>query len=216
MFAKWDRGRWRWGFLGVVGVLLTACAGGSTSAIVATATPLCHASTPQTSTIGTVTTADPLSPTIATVAGTTQTIHYASGAQFSQMVPSATTALVANTPVQVVVQPSSANAIPLASAIIIQQSTTATDAPSRCVTTQTTIPGVQGQINTVNTNSQQITLTDNQGHLYVVAFSGATIIGQLAAAQPTDVAVGDLVLAVGTMATNGFDAQSVIILQTGT
>ena len=216
MLARYEHGgRWRWAIVGLIGWLLTSCAGGSASTIVATATPPCHNGAPLTSTIGTVNATDQLSATIATAAGTAQIIHYDVGAHFSQLFATATTALVANTPVQIVVQPNSTNAIPLAKAIIVQQTTTATDATSSCATAQTSIPGVQGQINTMNTNSQQITLTDSHGHLYVVAFSGATVIGQLTAAQLTDVATGDLVLAVGTVAPSGFNAQSLIILQTG-
>lgn len=205
-----------WGIVGLLATLLAGCAGGSTSVILATATPACHGGPPLTSTVGTVKLADQLSATITTDAGATLVVHYDAGARFSQLLALPTTALAANASVQIVLQPGSISSLPTARAIIVQPAQTVTDAPSTCANSaQTAIPGVQGQINTVNRNSQQLTLTDNHGQQFLVLFSGATIIGQPAATQPSSVTQGDLVLAVGLPGTAGFDAQSLIIISSG-
>jgi hypothetical protein len=206
-----------WAVLVLLGSLLTACAGQGGSTALVTPTPTCRGATPATVISGSVKLADQVSAVVGASTPDVEVIHYTSHTRFSQLSQVAADALKPNEVAQILVHPATATSLPTADAIVVQSGTQTVEAPIGCSTpAQAGDPEIQGVITTVNRTSQLVSLVDDRGQQYLLAFSASTIIGQPEPAQQSDIGQGNLILASGTATGDGINADLVIILNTTT
>lgn len=218
----WERamGTWRhkrlgaWGAICLLVSMLTACLGGGGGVVQVTPTPACPG-TPPTIVAGEVKAADQSAATINASDSAVTIVQYTASTKFMQLNLADANALIPGERAQILVMPADGTAVASARAIVVQSGTPVADAPAHCSTAaQAGDPEIQGTITSINHTSQSLTLVDDQHVQYILAISSSTIIGQPEAAQLSDVAQGDLLLASGTATQSGISASTVIILAT--